>query len=145
MITTLLIGERAVVEGVFVERESLLGYRVGERSGLSQEEALKVFGGVGLPESARGQKQDVAVTTDDIACANPSAVPEHQAPTGTGAADGERVQEQLAPGPEAEARISELKLRHGRAVRVTGRAKSKRAMWTGVRAWLVVSYPKEIR
>lgn len=49
----------------------------------------------------------------------------------------------LAGAPGTEARIAELRRQHGRALRVTGQARAKRARWTKQEAWLVVSYPKE--
>lgn len=56
----------------------------------------------------------------------------------------ERVTEELRAGlPETEERIEELRRRHGRALRVTGQARARRARWTGQEAWLVASYPKE--
>jgi hypothetical protein len=54
------------------------------------------------------------------------------------AAPRPRVEEELVAGPEAEARIKELRTRHGRAVRVRwGRR------WTAEEGRGVVSYPDE--
>lgn len=54
-----------------------------------------------------------------------------------------RAHERLRDGPEAEARIAELRRKHGaRAVRVSGKARAKRSRWTKSVVWLVVSYPE---
>ncbi len=56
----------------------------------------------------------------------------------------ERTEERLLFGaPGTEERIAELRRDHGRALRVRGQSKAKRARWTGQEAWLVASYPRK--
>src|SRR5262245_36959706 len=118
------LGERAVLAGVEVERVSLFGFAV------ARSEAWGAFGaGTTLPhlwtiEEMAALLSAVQTEADD---------------------DGEalgRTQERLKAGPDAEARIAELRRAHGKALRVTGWARAKRARWTGPEAWLVASYPK---
>jgi hypothetical protein len=53
-----------------------------------------------------------------------------------------RHEKLLAGAPETEARIAELRRQHGRALRVTGQARAKRARWLpGQEVWLVASFP----
>lgn len=143
----------AVVDGVLVERCSLLGFRVGIDADVLDAPAVverieasrwKDFGGPAQTLAGRGKTLGEGGASPLVTSADPSPPPGRD-PAGGGAADGERSREELDPGDAAEARIAQLRQIHGRdAVRVTGRARAKRARWMpGVKVKLVVSYPKE--
>jgi len=93
-----------------------------------------------------GRDQTLAKAANPGTSAHPSPPSGEMSPSGGGAAAGERDHERLRAGaPETTVRIEALRQQHGRALRVTGRSKAKRARWTKAETWLVVSYPKEAR
>lgn len=150
VLARLPLGARAIVGGLLVERVSLFGFRVDHGGDvLDQAKALaslENFGG-GVAPTVPPRDETLAGVTAPSTSADPSpsSVPTHAE---EGAADGERrARETLEPGPAAEARIAELRKLHGtRAVRVTGRARAKRARWLpGAQdVVLTVSYPERI-
>jgi hypothetical protein len=135
------LGEHRVLAGVDVVRVSLFGFRVGAEVLTRGETSARLLGGPTWQEMTAGAWRVFAGRCAEVVRARPSSPPDETA--GVDVAAGARDQERLRVGAATEARIAELRRVHGRALRVTGQARAKRARWTKAEAWLVVSYPRK--